>query len=80
MATSLERYLTDAMAKGVTKHRLVASRTADGLVAFFIHAEVANGSTRETRQFITYDAAVVPRNDGGPAVAVALAAGAQRAA
>lgn len=76
MAKSLERYLVDSMTHGITKHRLVAKRNADGLVEFFIHALDVRGG--ETRTFVTYDAAVVPRGDNGgpPVVAVAQQAAA----
>lgn len=69
MKPSLERYLADAMARGVTEHRLAASVSPDGLVAFMIHPFGVDGQTAD---FVTFDAAVVPRGDWTPAGAVAL--------
>jgi hypothetical protein len=66
---SLEHHLADAMKRGVTEHRLVASVSPDGLVAFMIHPLRVDGATAD---FVTFDAAVVPRGDTTPAGAVAL--------
>lgn len=60
---SLEHYLADALKRSITKHRLVASVTPDGLVGFFVHPLDITGPTA---RFVTYDAAVVPRDGGTP--------------
>lgn len=75
---TLQQYLTSESKRGVIDHALRAHVRPDGSVAFYIHPAHVDGPTKD---FVTFEAAVVPLDTTPPpAAALAMVPQAKKAA